>query len=892
MGVMIAVPIGFPAVVQADNVISNQGDNKPAQSLLATDDKRQLLALSPQEKAWLLAHPIIRVGITRDFPPYEWIDEKGQYVGPVAEYMAILEEKLGVKFDIVHDRPWADILEMAKHGELELLSCVNKTPDRSQFLTFTEPYKTTHIVIIDNGQQGFIGSLDQLNGKRVSIEKGYFMQELMRRNHPNILVIPAESTEKALDLVVSGRADAYIGDAGTANYFIRKGALFSLRFSGQTEYNSQYRIAANKAFPELTSILNKAIATIPKQESETIFNHWLGLKIEQGIRLETVIKYSSAILTLFMFFAFWTIRLRQEVNLRKRAEIKLQKIIESSPIPLSLANEQGKILYLNSTFITNIGYTVSDIPYLTDWFFQAYPDEQYRQLVSEEWLKGLDAAKTNKSAFIPMEVNIRCKNGATKTFIVGASTIEEDISSVHLTSFVDISERKSAEDALNLQKDYLKAIFDTEPECVKIVSPECALIDMNPAGLRMLEVDTLEEAKQKGLLSFVERSHVSAFIDLHKNVMKGNSGVLEFPIKGIKGGRRWLETHATPLRNKEGQVINLLGLTRDITERKQAEEELKKAKEAATQSAFLGDQALELAQAGPWNIDFSEGGEYYISSPRLVEIFGDPPREGLRYHIMNDWYVNLEAADKILAQATLNNYQDALAGRASKYDMIHPYRRPIDGRIVWVHVLGHVVRDQQQGNPAHMYGVIMDITQQKLFEQELERRAHTDYLTGVSNRGHFKEKAELELTRAIRYQNDLSIFMMDIDHFKLINDNHGHKAGDLVLKKLAEICRQTLREIDVIGRIGGEEFAILLPETNIEEATEVAERLRSELAGTKVPIDDGLPLHFTVSIGVSTLISPNDKIDVLLHMADKALYEAKHQGRNKVSVSAGDETRK
>ena len=124
MGVMIAVPIGFPAVVQADNVISNQGDNKPAQSLLATDDKRQLLALSPQEKAWLLAHPIIRVGITRDFPPYEWIDEKGQYVGPVAEYMAILEEKLGVKFDIVYDRPWADILEMAKHGELELLYLV------------------------------------------------------------------------------------------------------------------------------------------------------------------------------------------------------------------------------------------------------------------------------------------------------------------------------------------------------------------------------------------------------------------------------------------------------------------------------------------------------------------------------------------------------------------------------------------------------------------------------------------------------------------------------------------------------------------------------------------------------------------------------------------------
>lgn len=112
----------------------------------------QEMVLTPQEAAWLKAHPVITLGVTRDFPPYEWIDEKGQYVGPVAEYMHLLEKKLGIQFKVVHDRPWAAILEMTKQGELDLLSCVNKTPERSQFLTFTEPYKSTHIVIIDNGQ--------------------------------------------------------------------------------------------------------------------------------------------------------------------------------------------------------------------------------------------------------------------------------------------------------------------------------------------------------------------------------------------------------------------------------------------------------------------------------------------------------------------------------------------------------------------------------------------------------------------------------------------------------------------------------------------------------------------------------------------------------------------
>lgn len=298
---------------------------------------------------------------------------------------------------------------------------------------------------------------------------------------------------------------------------------------------------------------------------------------------------------------------------------------------------------------------------------------------------------------------------------------------------------------------------------------------------------------------------------------------------------------------------------------------------------FLRDQALDLAQAGHWSIDFSESDQYYIYSERTAEIFGAPYREGFRYHILNDWYVNLEAADKELADATLANYLAAVDGTVPQYDMIHPYKRPCDGRIVWVHVLGHVIRDHH-GKPTHVYGVAMDVTQQKLFEKELERRAHIDYLTGLNNRGHFMHKAELELARAIRYENDLSILMLDIDHFKQINDTQGHKTGDLVLKELADACRMTLREVDVIGRLGGEEFAILLPETEKEEAIEVAERLRESIALVKIPLESGQPISFTVSIGISSLTSTDNNLDVLLNLADKGLYAAKSSGRNTVSV--------
>lgn len=165
---------------------------------------------------------------------------------------------------------------------------------------------------------------------------------------------------------------------------------------------------------------------------------------------------------------------------------------------------------------------------------------------------------------------------------------------------------------------------------------------------------------------------------------------------------------------------------------------------------------------------------------------------------------------------------------------------------------------------------------------ELEQRAYSDYLTGLANRRYFLEQAETELARALRYNGKLSILMLDVDHFKLFNDTHGHKVGDLVLQKLADVCRATLRNIDIVGRIGGEEFAVLLPETEPQQAEEAAERLRAALAAAQVPLSGGLPLHFTASFGVTTLDSKDANIDMLLNQADEALYRAKSEGRNRV----------
>lgn len=176
----------------------------------------------------------------------------------------------------------------------------------------------------------------------------------------------------------------------------------------------------------------------------------------------------------------------------------------------------------------------------------------------------------------------------------------------------------------------------------------------------------------------------------------------------------------------------------------------------------------------------------------------------------------------------------------------------------------------------------------RLNHDELERRAYSDYLTGLANRRHFLTQAENELTRIQRYGGELSILMLDIDHFKQVNDTYGHKVGDIVLRKLAEVCKTTLRDVDLAGRIGGEEFAVLLPETDSRRAADVAERLRSALASSRVMLEGGFPLYFTVSLGVATLADKDTNVDTLLNQADLALYQAKNEGRNRVCSYVND----
>ena len=186
------------------------------------------------------------------------------------------------------------------------------------------------------------------------------------------------------------------------------------------------------------------------------------------------------------------------------------------------------------------------------------------------------------------------------------------------------------------------------------------------------------------------------------------------------------------------------------------------------------------------------------------------------------------------------------------------------------------------GEPKGVISVLLDITERKRMEAELRRLATTDVLTGAFNRRHFMTVAQTETERAERHHHPLSVLMLDIDHFKRINDTHGHPAGDEAIRALAATVTATVRTIDILGRLGGEEFAVVLPETGLDEALVVAERLRQAVAAIRIPAGDG-DIAFTTSIGVAERLD-DSTVETILSRADMALYSAKRSGRNKVAA--------
>ena len=316
-------------------------------------------------------------------------------------------------------------------------------------------------------------------------------------------------------------------------------------------------------------------------------------------------------------------------------------------------------------------------------------------------------------------------------------------------------------------------------------------------------------------------------------------------------GRRYKAITYHPVSDSEGRITFAAITIKDITDFRLAQEERQR----------IFELSLDMLCVAGMDGYFKE------LNPAWTKILG-----WSREELMASPYIDFVHPDD--RQSTIDSGTDLMEGKPVM-DFVNRYRTK-HGSYKYISWASY-----PEISSKHVFAVARDVSDRVRMEKELKEMAAMDPLTGADNRRSFLQRLTDELARSLRYQTPLSLVMMDIDHFKSINDNYGHPVGDKVLKDLVDTCKDTLRSTDIFGRLGGEEFSAVLPHTPIEAAHDTADRLRIKLGQRTIQTETGA-VNYTISAGVTELRPDEESIDSILMRADQALYRAKNSGRNKV----------
>ena len=386
-------------------------------------------------------------------------------------------------------------------------------------------------------------------------------------------------------------------------------------------------------------------------------------------------------------------------------------------------------------------------------------------------------------------------------------------------------------------------------------------------GFSTAEVLTSRQRLEKCLQSYRPEDRRSLQDAFTRCVEQGNSFDLTLPFTSADRSRLWVRVTAEAEMD-QGRVIRVIGFVMDITRLKEKQEQVKTISEEY-------ERVFQSTQDSMFLIRVDEGPEFRFIRNNLSH----QQRTGLTLRDLQG-RTPQELLGPELGDAIAANYVRCIqAGSSISYEEQLPLP---GGERIWNTTLTPVLEGERIG---YIVGSSQDITQRKQADEQLRILATTDELTSLWNRRYFLDALQREIKRVKRYGQPLSLLMLDIDNFKCVNDEHGHDVGDQVLRGFADSLREHFRENDIPGRLGGEEFAVLLPATDAEGALTVAERFRDYVEDFPV-FSTNVAIQITTSIGIAEY-DPDvfKEVDDLLIRADRALYQAKNEGRNRTIVA-------
>jgi diguanylate cyclase (GGDEF)-like protein/PAS domain S-box-containing protein len=542
--------------------------------------------------------------------------------------------------------------------------------------------------------------------------------------------------------------------------------------------------------------------------------------------------------------------------------------------------ETGEYVEVNESFLQVLGFTREEAIGKTSVAINVF-DERQRAV----WME-----KLKKEGYLrDFEVTVCDKSGKKRYGLFSAEYIQLQDHKLLLTVMNDITERVQVEEKLRLNEARYRHISST----ISDIAYSCVMDANGDFGIDWLSgaveqitgytADALIEMRCWGHLVTDEDFHL--FQKFVIGLAPGENGECELRIRHKNGEIHWLNSNAECVQEGEGR--RLYGGLLDITERKQAEQALR---ESELHYRIVADNTHD------WEFWQSPDGRFLYTSPSCKHVIGHEADEFLRDANL---LLRIIHRDDV---AMFLEHRDEVAQKKESGECEFRIVLP-DGSIRWI---GHVCQPvfDGQGNYLGTRGSNRDITFRKYAEiemmganeqmrihvkeimqlqAELREQALRDPTTNLYNRRYLSDTLERDLARMKREKKPLSVIMMDIDHFKIVNDTYGHQMGDQFLVKIAEIILSHTRGSDIACRYGGEEFLLVMPGASPRSALKRAEEIRQACADIRIPYKKK-SVKVTLSLGVAAYPAHGKTSREIIENADVALYHSKHSGRNKATI--------
>ncbi|MCA1989104.1 MAG: diguanylate cyclase [Desulfarculus sp.] len=420
----------------------------------------------------------------------------------------------------------------------------------------------------------------------------------------------------------------------------------------------------------------------------------------------------------------------------------------------------------------------------------------------------------------------------------------------------EVKRRREAEAVLTSTKRRFETVFQSQLDAILVLdsSHPPLIVDCNGAAERVFGYRKEDMLGRGTSILHLDHEHQERLLDRLYQGMTQQGFFHESDYEMIRQDGRVFpcELSIAPLSDDQGERLGWICVVRDVSERKLAQEERRRLFDLSPDllsimdfDGYFREINLSWTKVTGWS-------QEQLKARPWHELVHPDDRPAIR-----------DAGRRLIHGQTVTDFENRFKCK--------------DGSWIWLNWSSSALASH-----GLVYSVAHDITQRKRMEGELARLATTDWLTGVANRQHFLELASQEFKRSRRYGKPMMVVMIDMDRFKDINDTYGHAMGDELLRQAARACRQSLRDSDIFGRLGGEEFAAVLVEADLDEGRMVAERLREALAGLRTGLETDGPVC-TASLGLAQMDPRDQRLDDLLKRASAALYQAKRTGRNLVA---------